>query len=202
MPATPDEAIAWIEQAVELIGPRFHPDTPFNDYVGVRSRDGSGFLDLSEAEVAALDAARAAATGLLGQRAYDIAYRSAVNYLERIDTEWTTWARPVTQPSARWWLVEPPVEDNQPPSVAFQDAVGLWWEYDPATGRLHQTPWLETHFYYPDERAAYGFTKLSAGEARGLIARGMGRRDSPQLRAAREADDLALDPEEILGSAA
>ncbi len=196
IPRTPDQAIAWIEWAVRLIGPRFHPDTTFSEYVGVQRYDE---LDVGEVGVQ-LDATLAAARSLLGPRALDIAYRSAVSYLEEIDGEWMLWARPVTQPPARWWLVEPPELRRavQPTTVAYQDETSNWWEYDPGTGLLHETPWHFVQFYYPTEPWIYRYTALEPAEARAHIERGTGAHEIAQLRSSRERDERAMDPRAVL----
>jgi hypothetical protein len=201
VPRTAAEAIALIERTVLLIGPRFHPDASFSDYVGVQRRDMEEELDLSDKEVEQLNAATSAARELLGGRVYDIAYRSAVAYLDGIDTEWAAWARPVTQPPARWWLVEPAEgrETQQPTTIAYQDEVGRWWEYDPATRLLHETPQHYARFYYPTEPWVSCYSSLEPEQAREHIQRGTGAHEIAQLQSSRQRDNQAMDPYVVLG---
>ena len=210
-PETAADAVTWMELVVRLIGPGFCPDLSFGEYTGVKRRAGSGWLDLTEGEIAQLDGALAAAKRLLGSRAHDAAYRSVDAYLNDIDTSWKAWARPITQPPARWWLVRPGYE-GEPDSVAYEDERGAWWEYDPTTERLHSTPWLYTDYYYRSDGLNHrfqrdtpgypipGFVALTPEEAKQWMARGIGRREDKQLRAAHERDEHALDPQQLLES--
>jgi hypothetical protein len=61
---------------------------------------------------------------------------------------------------------EPPV------SIAFEDEYGVWWQYDPDTGLLHDTPSLYMDYYFRAEDEQLRFTRLSPGEARRRIASG------------------------------
>jgi hypothetical protein len=73
---------------------------------------------------------------------------------------------------ARWWLVERPGFPDEPVSVAYEDSRGLWWEYEPETGRLHNSPWLFTDYHYRAGGPDYVFTRLSPDDAKAWIARG------------------------------
>jgi hypothetical protein len=142
-PETAGEAEDWLAAAVAALGPRFDPDTGFGDY----------WLDEQLHE--RLESDLVHVRGLLGDRTRDLTYRAADDWLSELDPEYRVWARPVTQPPARLWLVERPDladrSDTLDPSrgVAFEDGEGIWWIWEPATSRFHNdTPWLFTEFYF------------------------------------------------------
>ncbi len=195
-PETALDAEAWIDTVVRWVGANFHPDRSFRSYA----------LDLSSSELEALEGALGATRGLLGDRTYDIAYRCANAYLAARDPGWEPHYGPLpaTQPPARWWLIEradrPDVATSEAETkVVYEDDYGTWWEYDPRTGHLHDTPSLYIDYYY---RTGYGeqprFTRLTPLEARRRIASGLPRSTdgSPPPICAEDS----LDPEAILPS--
>jgi len=183
-PSSEDEAVAWVERATRLTGPKFDPQIEFRRYVGA-SYMGEP-LYASEVTLEAISSARVAAVRLLGARAADMAYRTAVEILAELDTGWRRWARPASQGGPRWWLVERPglelVASSPDPArgLAFEDGRGIWWIWDPITEKLHNdTPWLFRDFYYraaarrcelvDDGWGAVRFGPLSVREARALV---------------------------------
>jgi hypothetical protein len=101
---------------------------------------------------------------------------------------------PVTRPG--WFLLEP-LDASEPAVVAFEDRQGLWWEYMPSSGKLHNIPWLSTDFHSED-RSGYVRKPLTGLEAQGLIARGVGRASDDPLAAGYENDRTARDPQTAL----
>ena len=101
---------------------------------------------------------------------------------------------------ARWWLVERLGDSSLPTSVAYEDKRGLWWEFEPETGMLHETPWLYTEYHHGSEFEEFRFTRLAPVGAKLWIERGIGRRDSVGLVGSRRTDDRALDPAQLLGA--
>lgn len=213
-PSTVAEAEAWIELAVAWFGPRFHPESAFREYRGVRVRQGEAFLDLSEEQEDQLDAALQAAKQLLGSRVGDLAYRSADAYLAEIDIDWSEWARPVSQPPARWWLIERDEQGATSPAprtdVAYEDEKSTWWIWEPATRQLHcDEPWLFTDYYYR-ARAHRGqfidtgyeqirFTPLTPDEAKSMIgSKRVGGASDQEFLNLRKRDEHARDPYTIL----
>jgi hypothetical protein len=173
-PKTPTAAEAWVEAVVAWIGPRFHPDKSFQDY---HSRDTDAETsDLALEQLDELDEALKAARRILGPRINDLAYRSSVASIR--DPQANSDASPATQPPARWWLIEranPPTTTTFEPSVsiAYEDEHGTWWEWEPATQRLHSTPWLYTDYYYRAEGHGLRFSRLTPDEVRQRIADGL-----------------------------
>ena len=84
--------------------------------------------------------------------------------------------------------------------VAYEDSRGLWWEYMPATGMLHNLPWLSTFFHYAD-MPGYQRTRLTGHEARALVVRRVGRADDDPLVTAHRRDVTARDPIKLLKTA-
>ena len=186
-PSSEDEAIVWVELATRLVGPKFDPQVDFRRYVG------SSYLGqplyATEQSLDAIHRARIEVLRLLGPRAADMAYRTAVEILADMDTGWRRWARPTSHGGPRWWLVERPdleLEQGTPDPVrglAFEDGRGIWWVWDPVTEKLHNdTPWLFRDFYYragarrgelvADEWGVVRFVPLSVREARALVISG------------------------------
>jgi hypothetical protein len=195
-PTTAEEAESWVRLAVDWIGPAFHPDESFDSYTTVRI-DGEQ-PNLNPQAVERLDDALQAAKQLLEGWIYDLAYRTAAHYLSRRFGEWHIWARPASQPSARWWFVEQPGFPDAPSSVAYEDDRGIWWEYDPTTGRLHEAPWLFADYYYHSRGPEYRFTPLPASEVRQRLTH-VGVWDNDDLLGARRRDKDWLPLEEALG---
>ena len=63
-------AVAFVAACVDQIGPGYHPDTPFADYV-----DSAGARLFAEKHAAELDSATAAAFSFLGDDLYNAAAR-------------------------------------------------------------------------------------------------------------------------------
>ncbi len=104
---------------------------------------------------------------------------------------------PVTRPG--WWLLEPSETSREPTVVAYEDRRGLWWEYMPATGKLHNLPWLSTLFHYQDlDATGYRRTRLTSVEAKRLVAQGAGRASDDPLVTAHANDLTARDPRTAL----
>lgn len=182
-PQTVEGAVGWVYAMVEWLGPGFSPGKAFRDYQPA--------LELSTADARCLTNALSAATGLLGPRIRDLAYRESMAYLRRHpDCN----GRPVSPP-ARWWLIER--EESDQPSVAYEDGDGEWWEWEPATDRLYSTSWLFTDYYYnnynTDDRELR-FTSLTSAEARRRIELGIGPSNPPNLIASRRRYPVSLDP--------
>jgi hypothetical protein len=131
---------------------------------------------------AELETALASARLLLGDRLDDLVYRSATEFLEKIDQEHAVWARPISQPPARFWLVERPDEGpaDRPAELAFEDERGDWWIWEPKKDHFHNaTPGVATDFYYRagariaqwiDEGfGRFRFTRLSIEQTLGML---------------------------------
>jgi hypothetical protein len=187
---SPDDSVTtleWVESVVRLLGPRFIPGEGFEGY------------GLDREQEQALSGNLARAREFLGPRLDDLVYRVADAFLSDIDGDYRLWARPVSQPPARLWLVErpdlPQRSDMLEPRVglAFEDKRGIWWSWEPATEFFYDdVPWLFTHFYYDAEACTeemlmveslgrLRFTKLAIDEAFRLI-------DDGQLGGAGEDD--------------
>jgi hypothetical protein len=169
-----------------LAWPSFDPNRGF----------GSDAVDpcRGHADLGRLDAALAAASALLGSRLRDLTYRAAVAYLSAHPE---CQVEPATQPPARWWLIER--DPDETPAVAYEDADGMWWEYEPATGRLHNHSWLFTDYYYNLGKHGLRFSPLSAAGAREAIAARKGPVSPRELVSFRAADVDAMDPGAVLG---
>jgi hypothetical protein len=182
-----EAAIAWIECATRLVGPKFDPQIEFRRYAGSSYMGRPVYL--SEELIEAISKARMAAVGLLGTRAADMAYRTAVEMLADLDSGWRRWARPASQGGPRWWLVDRPGLEATASSpdplrgLAFEDGRGIWWIWDPTTEKLHNdTPWLFRDFYHraaarrrevvDDGWGAVMFSPVSVREARALVISG------------------------------
>jgi hypothetical protein len=81
--------------------------------------------------------------------------------------------------------------------IAYEDRRGLWWEYMPSTGKLHNLPWLSTDFHYED-RSGYRRLSVTGGEAKRLIGQGVGRPPDDPLAVA-HAKDVGREPDAVLG---
>ena len=99
---------------------------------------------------------------------------------------------------SRWWLVQRPGIVDQGTSVCYEDAQGLWWEYDPDTRMLHDTPWLITA-YRNGRDDPYRYSRLMPREAKLWMSRELGGDRDDALLAARSGDKRALDPIKVLG---
>ena len=102
---------------------------------------------------------------------------------------------PVTR--ASWWLLKPLAGFDGQSVVAYEDRCGLWWEYMPATGRIHNIPWLSTEFHY--DRPRYSRARLTRLDAKQLIEQGVGRAADDQFLVAHHKDLTARDPKDLLG---
>jgi hypothetical protein len=101
---------------------------------------------------------------------------------------------PVTRPG--WFLLEP-ADEGEPTVVAYEDRRGLWWEYMPRTGRLHNIPWLSTGFHYGDG-SGYLRKPLIGREVKRLIAEGVGRASDDLVSIAHDNDLASRDPRTVL----
>lgn len=168
-------AVEWIGWVVRILGPRFTASTGFEGY----------FLNHDHQERLSRNLSRA--RELLGPRLDDLVYRNADELLSEIDGEYRLWARPLSQPAPRLWLVErpdlPERADMLEPRVglAFEDDQGNWWAWEPALQLFYDdVAWLFTDFYYNAEARtdemlsgeSFGplrFTRLAAADAFRLI---------------------------------
>lgn len=196
-PDSVSEAEIVFAAAVDWIGPDFDPDGPLPQYNGDTDWQAP---EHPRAKVELVEHAIKRARAILGPRAYDVAYRESVRALQNGDPDWVEYGepRPRTQPPARWWLIKR--TRPSPDSVAYEDAEGTWWEWDPATEHLHVAPWLYTDYYYRTEEGRDTFVPISSEEARHWISRGIGDWDSPQLLQGR-VDDVssgrAMRPDDV-----
>jgi hypothetical protein len=207
-PESEREAEDWLADVVLALGPRFDPETGFDGY----------WLDGPVEEQLESDLVQV--RRLLGERVRDLAYFAADSWLSDLDGEYRLWARPVTQPSPRLWFVERPgLEGNDrslDPSrgLAFEDALGIWWIWEPATGRFYNdTPWLFTEFYFgagarrgvfvksENSGQQIRFTPVSPAEARRVIEDREVDGAAARFMAIREAHDVrSLGMEEALAA--
>lgn len=114
----------------------------------------------------------------------------------------------------RWWLVERDEQGAGSPDpttgLAYEDECGVWWIWEPATGKLHaDTPWLFTDYHHrakerqgrfiDTEVGKLRFTPLSPRAAKRVIESGgaSGVSDSKLLQMRRD-DGRALDPDRVL----
>jgi hypothetical protein len=194
--ATAEEAETWIAEVVAQLGPDVDP---------------SAFCEIYDKEQPSQDAAMlrqgfCAARNILGNdRVGDLVYREALRWIfenERDAWQTGTNRRPASQPPARWWMVERAPDTLH---LLLEDERGIWMEWEPATGRLHNDcPWYYTDYYYrvgavrdrlveSSDFAAMRFCQISRDQARRLMDSGRvsGER---QLRRLRLGDSNSVDP--------
>lgn len=83
--------------------------------------------------------------------------------------------------------------------MAYEDE-DVWWEYEPATGLLHQAPWLWTDYHHGSAYEEFRFAELTPPQARRWIGLDVGWRDSVTLLSSRRTDAKPLNPHRLLAS--
>jgi hypothetical protein len=171
-PVSRDEALVWLDLAVGLIGPRFDPNIPFGDYLGVQSRESGEDLEISDEHEAALDEALRKVRSLVGSEANLRAFQAAERFLEAIDMEWRVWARPATQPSPSWWLAIASSQESGKEigkALVFFDQHANWWEYDPDTRLMRESSLLPWQVPIPPDYEVWAYSQITPDDARAHI---------------------------------
>jgi hypothetical protein len=213
-PTSEDDAERWLSQVIEWVGSGFDPESSFVEF---EIRAGDDVHELAREHSVELDRLLGRAKKILGRRLHDLAYREALAWMTEHDRDrWRagTAPPPSISPAPRWWLVERDEQGDRSPDpttgVAYEDAEGGWWIWDPATHKLHSAGgWMHTDYYYrarahrdrwvETEVGRLRFSALTPDAARRLMAsNGAGGVSDPRLLSERRDDPRAREAEELL----
>lgn len=196
-PTSITDAEAFIDSAVEWAGIGFHPDLSVVSYLQQPTNREGDQCDATALD--RFDQCVAECAAWLGPWITEVSYRKARSLLER-KPRWRPEVGPLpaTQPPARWWAAQHTHggDGGGTTTVAYEDAHGRWWEFDPYTSLLHETHWLFLDYYFHLEGSR--FRAMMPEDAVVWMKRGLGRYHDRVVHNSRENDRHALDPRAVL----